>query len=251
MKPRVAGRLMSDIPSNVLAALNAGELETGSLVEGLAIDFQVLLRSAFPAVAHRLEIDRALPYTQRLRLSAELIADQVPLDSVLTHSSDTIRGIGAYIIGRNQGLSVPEVVEAIRPLAADPHFGVREWAWLGIRPRIVAQPVEYIVAFGPWSHDLDPNIRRFGSEATRPRGVWCAHIRELREEPWLALPILEPLRADPAKYVQDSVANWLNDASKTQPQWVRETTDKWLSESYSESTKKIVKRALRTLNAQK
>ncbi len=251
MKPRVAARRIADIPLEVLAGLNAGELETGNLVEGLAIDFQTLLQTAFPTVAHRLAIDRALPYTQRLRLSAELIAHHVPLESVLTHRSDTIRGIGGYIIGMNPQLSVAQVVEAIRPLAADPHFGVREWAWLGIRPRIVAQPAEFISAFVPWSLEDDSNIRRFGCEATRPRGVWCAHIRELREEPWLALSVLAPLCADPSKYVQDSVANWLNDASKTQPVWVRELTQKWLAESDCDSTKKIVKRALRTLDAQK
>jgi 3-methyladenine DNA glycosylase AlkC len=62
---------------------------------------------------------------------------------------------------------------------------------------------------------------------------------------WLAID--QRLKNDAAKYVQDSVGNWLNDASKTQTNFVIELCKKWEAESKTKETAYIIKKALRTI----
>jgi 3-methyladenine DNA glycosylase AlkC len=129
-------------------------------------------------------------------------------------------------------------------------MGVRETAWLAVRDGIAAELDLALELLSAWTREPSANLRRFASEATRPRGVWCRHLTMLRRNPRPALPlILEPLRADPSKYVRDSVANWLNDASKDHPDWVRETCERWRLESPVPATEGIIRRALRTLRS--
>jgi 3-methyladenine DNA glycosylase AlkC len=59
--------------------------------------------------------------------------------------------------------------------------------------------------------------------------------------------MLEPLKSDPSRYVQNSVANWLNDAGKTQPEWVERICVKWERASRTPETQYIVRRARRSL----
>jgi 3-methyladenine DNA glycosylase AlkC len=124
---------------------------------------------------------------------------------------------------------------------------VREWAWLAAREHVRQELDQALVVLSGWAEDDAANIRRFASEVTRPRGVWSTHIPSLKREPWLGLEILQRLRADPSRYVQTSVGNWLNDASKDQPRWVVDTCATWLDESPAPTTRWICQKALRTV----
>jgi 3-methyladenine DNA glycosylase AlkC len=245
-------RGVADIAPARLSLLNGGSVASATLTEGLAIDFVQLLGAAVPDIgAARLEQMRAQAaagITKRMALAAQLLLDgQVDLAPLLAHPSDTVRGWTCFAIAAQAGWTLPQQLAAMRPLADDGHFGVREWAWLALRPHLAEHLLDAIALLAPWTADASERVRRFACEALRPRGVWCAHIAQLKEAPQLALPLLQPLRADPAVYVQDSVANWLNDAAKSQPDWVRSLCAQWLQESDNAATARICKRAQRSL----
>jgi 3-methyladenine DNA glycosylase AlkC len=245
-------RRRSEIPTSVLKALHAGEREAANLVESLAIDFRKLLAAALPAVSIPSDVDLSpkAPITQRMAVVADHIWEQTGvtrLQEITFHPSDTVRGWACYVVALEESFSLAQRLNAIRPLADDPHFGVREWAWLAVRPRVAAELAPAMRQFKTWVKHPAPNIRRFAIETTRPRGVWCAHLTALKERPQEALALLDPVKSDPARYVQDSVANWLNDASKTRPDWVRDLCKRWQRESPTAETARICQRALRSL----
>ncbi len=243
-----------DVTADRLAVLNAGTAESAVLTECLKIDFAALMRAAFPDAApdmlHALEHAEKDGITRRMALAAALLIQHFGptiLPRLQTHPSDTVRGWACFVIGGQTDLGLEERLAAIRPLADDTHFGVREWSWLALRPHLAADLDASIARLAPWTAAPSPFVRRFASESIRPRGVWCAHLPILKKNPEKGLPILEPLRADPEPYVQDSVANWLNDAAKDQPDWVEALCARWLAESPVPATQRICKRAQRSL----
>jgi 3-methyladenine DNA glycosylase AlkC len=233
--------------------MNRGDEQTLTLVEMIAVDQSKLASSVDGLSKEAIEELRAAKgegITRRMALGGEIALRDLGVEGVLglrAHRSDLVRGWVAYSIGMAEGVDLAERISMVRPLADDAHSGVREWAWMGVRARLAAELDRAIGLLTPWVTDERANVRRFATEATRPRGVWCAHIGDLRREPERAIALLEPLRDEPTKYVQDSVANWLNDASKDRPEWVRGLCARWVEESPTKSTERIAKRAMRTL----
>lgn len=247
------GRGVKDIGAARLAQLNAGEPAT-TLTECLAVDFAALMQSAAPAVGADgvalMRAEAAAGISKRMALAARILLDRLgpqALAGLRVHGSDTVRGWACFMVGAMPDLPLQARLDLIRPLADDPHFGVREWAWLAVRPQLAAELDTAVQCLRPWTGERSERVRRFASESLRPRGVWCAHIAALKADPAIALPLLEPLRTDTSSYVQDSVANWLNDASKDRPQWVRELCARWLAGKPSAATERICKRALRSV----
>ena len=247
------------VSSARLLLLNSGQEASNNLAEGLAVDFAVLMAAALPQ-AHAAALEKmrqaaSLGISKRMVLAGEIVLDAVGrqgLTALAGHRSDTVRGWVCYALAHQFALEIPaqpleNLLEAVRPLADDVHFGVREWAWLAVRPHIAAQSQQAINYLAGWALAPSERVRRFASESTRPRGVWCAHMNLLKEHPALGLPVLEPLKDDPSRYVQDSVGNWLNDAAKSQPHWVRALCEQWLAQSQGKATGYICKRALRSL----
>jgi 3-methyladenine DNA glycosylase AlkC len=252
------------VPREVRELLDTGRIETVNLCEWLVVDQARLVRSVFgdggraglaEACLRALDSEPDAKAPARLALVARAIVVSIrdPLDfgglvkELGAHPSDIVRAWGALTITERTDLDLKGRLARMRPFATDRNMSVREVAWMGMRPHLVRDLRQALANLLPWVRETDANLRRFASESTRPRGVWCSHIRELKENPGLFLELLEPLRADPSKYVRDSVANWLNDASKSRPDWVRSVCERWLRESPVAETQHLVRRALRTL----
>ena len=243
--------------SQPISAARQHELDTGlvastHLAECLAVDFATLLQTAAAlpdAAVQRMRDAANKGITQRMALAATLLREARQGDVIhwQSHPSDTVRGWACYLIGSDATLGLSEKLQAMQPLADDAHFGVREWAWLAVRGDLVAAPLQSLTLLLPWTSAASPYLRRFACEALRPRGVWATHIALFKQQPQHALPLLEALANDPGRYVQDSVGNWLNDASKTQPEWVRDLCARWQHEHSSAANAYIRKRAQRSL----
>ena len=257
----------SDIPPDVLKGLNDGTIETVTLVEWLAIDMSTLLRSILPGVglsdaqdvlgetADRLAGEGV---TRRLKGIGEILYQTIRdhprretvFEKLADHSSDMVRAWAAFTHSADRGLTLDVRLESARRFAADGAVSVRECAWDSFRPYLVQDLSRGLKLLEPWVLDPDANIRRCAVEATRPRGVWTAHIEALKRDPQPGLALLEPLRSDPSRYVQRAVANWLNDASKSRPDWAQAVCARWTQESRTKETAWTVHHALRTLRKQ-
>jgi hypothetical protein len=201
---RKGARRIADIPPPILEQLNLGKIESANLMECLALDLKILLKKTFPTLPDSLLNAVEGSWLVKTRLIPQILYDHFGapvLDQLKDHPSDNVRGWGAGVISYIPGLSIEERLERVRFLADDPHSGVREVAWLFIRPHIADNLQQSIRYLESWVHDLSPHIRRYAIEITRPRGVWCSHIEELKQNPQMGLCLLEPLKSDSSRYV--------------------------------------------------
>ncbi|EPH06908.1 DNA alkylation repair protein [Myroides odoratimimus] len=263
MENRKGARSIKDIPEDVLAMLNKGELSSVNLTEWLAIDQRLLVQHVLSDLKKDTYIDIVLDAIESIKkptvnsinqcIGYTLFCltkeneDEELFELLKKHKSDLVRCWATYFIGYDETLSISEKLEEIKYFAADAHFGVREICWMAVRADITDNLEESIILLLDWTSDKNEYIRRFATESTRPRGVWCKHIDKLKEDPEMGLPLLEALKGDTSKYVKDSVGNWLNDASKTRPDFVIGICNQWENESTSKDILYIIKKATRSL----
>ncbi len=263
--PRRKGAIRrSEIPPDVLRGLNEGREETITLVEWLAIDIATLLRAIVPDVGlveardQLEEVAMSLAsegVTKRLKGIGEAlfrVTQHHPkrrevFHTLASHGSDMVRAWACLMLTSDKTLSLSDRLQATHQFASDRSVAVRECAWDSFRPYLLADLSHSFNLLESWVRSPDPDIRRCAVEATRPRGGWTTHIEALTQDPEPGLRLLELVRSDPSRYVQRSVGNWLNDASKTRPDWVRVVCTRWTSESPCWETHWIVNWALRTL----
>jgi len=114
-----------------------------------------------------------------------------------------------------------------------------------VRPFIIKHQKRMMDQMYAWSKDENEHIRRLSSEGCRPQLPWGQVLTEFKKDPSPILPILEQLKVDPSLYVRKSVANNLNDISKTHPDLVIRIANEWHGKN--EYTDWVLKHGLRTL----
>ncbi|HHY0050369.1 TPA: DNA alkylation repair protein [Clostridioides difficile] len=114
-----------------------------------------------------------------------------------------------------------------------------------VRAFIIKDEERMMAQMRKWSKHKSEHVRRLASEGCRPQLPWGQAISKFKKDPTLVLPILEQLKTDTSTYVQKSVANNLNDISKTHPDLVISIAKDWYGKN--KSTNWIVKHGCRTL----
>ena len=114
-----------------------------------------------------------------------------------------------------------------------------------VRPFIIKHEKRMMKQMYKWSGHENEHVRRLSSEGCRPALPWGQALNSFKKDPSPVLPILTQLKTDPSAYVRKSVANNLNDISKTHPDLVAELANDWYGKH--EYTDWIVKHGCRTL----
>jgi len=114
-----------------------------------------------------------------------------------------------------------------------------------VRPFIINYEERMMAQMYVWSKHENEHVRRLSSEGCRPALPWGVALAKFKKDPAPILPILEQLKTDPSEYVRKSVANNLNDISKTRPDIVVQIVKDWHGKH--EHTDWILKHGCRTL----
>jgi 3-methyladenine DNA glycosylase AlkC len=127
--------------------------------------------------------------------------------------------LGEFVV--RQGLAGPHVSDALRTLQqVTMRFSMED----AIRYFIRTHPEQTLAELARWSTDKHYHVRRLVSEGTRPLLPWSGRLSLPTHT---TLPLLDTLHADPTRYVTRSVANHLNDLTKSEPDIVLETLQRW------------------------
>jgi 3-methyladenine DNA glycosylase AlkC len=190
-----------------------------------------------------------LSLMQRLRRMTQALHETLPAD--YRQALDVLRALAPRINHGFATLVLPDYVgqygqhdfdvsmEALKFFTSygSSEFAVREFLRKDLERTLAVMKV--------WSRDENDAVRRLASEGSRPRLPWSFRLDAILADPSLAAPILENLRADPSLYVRKSVANHLNDVTKSHPDWVLDRLATWPVDNAH--TAWIARHALRSL----
>lgn len=188
------------------------------------------------------ELRKRLPsdYVTALAILVDSLGPELTEDQGMFNESWFLTPVGRFI--EEFGLDHPE-----ESLVAIEELTRRHTGEFAIRPYLRDHYDLTMATATRWASSPSHNVRRLASEGIRPRLPWAPMHRPFIEDPRPILTIINQLINDPSRYVRTSVANNLNDISKTHPELAVSTARRWLTESDTEETRWIVNKGLRTL----
>ncbi len=139
------------------------------------------------------------------------------------------------------GLEHPD--ESLDAIEALTRAFTGEWA---MRPYLERYPELTLARVDEWSRSESHNVRRLASEGIRPRLPWARVHTPFVADPSPIIPVLDRLYADESLFVRNSVANNLNDITRTHPDLALETARRWAA-SDAPHAAWVVERGLRGL----
>jgi len=195
----------------------------------------------------------ALEFKARIRKVAETLGKFLPADypEAIGIIDQVVMNYGNWLEGT--GWFFPDFVEVFGQdekhwdvsVAALARYTLYASSELAVRPFIINDEKRMMEQMYAWSKDENECVRRLSSEGCRPALPWAQAIPSFKKDPTPILPILEQLKTDPDLFVRKSVANNLNDISKTHPDLVAKIAQDWYGKH--EFTDWIVKHGCRTL----
>lgn len=214
-------------------------------------DSIVTVHPAFPAKQFVRDATRgldALELLARARLIAEALHAHLPqryVDAVAIlvrslraeHASDELEGAGMapfFYLPHTMFVATHGLDDFDASMHAQHEITRRFTCEFSIRAFLERHPDATLRVMRDWAVDPNPHVRRLVSEGTRPRLPWATRVRFLDEHPERVLPLLELLKDDPASVVRRSVANHLNDLSKTAPTLAFDIAERWLVDAEGE-----------------
>ena len=183
-----------------------------------------------------------------LNLGKYLPSDYRKALAILEKLADAYSG-GHFVLG----FSFPDFVEVYGQNESDWNISINAlekftilWSSeMAVRTFIIKHEECMMQQMLIWSKHENEHVRRLASEGCRPALPWAIALPKFKKDPAAILPILTELKADSSAYVRKSVANNLNDISKTRPDIVIKLATEWYGEN--NDTNWIIKHGCRTL----
>lgn len=166
------------------------------------------------------------------------------LDRVILHYEVCLDGLAVFFPGFVElyGQEQENWDISMAALARYTPYATAEFA---VRAFIIKDEKRMMAQMAAWAKDGNEHVRRLASEGCRPALPWGQALNSFKQDPSPVIAILQQLKADPSPYVRKSVANNLNDISKTHPALVAKIAKDWYGKDAH--TDWIVKHACRTL----